>query len=375
MQSVWPSNTPEGLAFTPAFALKPETPIIFLGLISPARNGVVQPLISQQTQACLLNLEDTLAAVGSNAKPVKVTRFMRDVREVWTSQQEFDRHFGASNPASTLIEVPTCSHPDVRIELEVWTAATIIGVSQEARTMGDNGIPLAIATDPRANLAFINGVAGDAAGTGAVAELNACLDDIGNRLSAAGGLAGSIVKLSLYLVDMRLWSTIRAALLARYGRWIPVLVPVAVHKVQQEGASIEADATVVVPPATAKDASDVARTGVDRGLLVLSGAAALPLYVGGKAQDAYYYQPEPSAAAQTTISLRNLEIVLRTAGSNWADVFKTTWYISDIREWPQIREAAHAVLGRPPPNPSVIEVSKLVLPAVRVEADIWAMLR
>ncbi|KAF2188543.1 hypothetical protein K469DRAFT_703124 [Zopfia rhizophila CBS 207.26] len=372
MDPVWPENTPEGLAFTPAFALKPETQITFLGLITPERNGVVHPSISQQTLACLLNLADGLAALESGAKAIKVTRLMRDVREVWTSQHEFDKYFGDIGPASTLIEVPACSHPNARIELEVWAAANPAR-PQDGRELGYDGLPHAVTAKCQSTFSFVNGAAGGAVGNGVVTELNTCLDTISDNLSATGGSTDDIVKLTLYLADMRFWPACREAIVLRYGSLAPVVVPIAVNKVQQEGASIEALATFCIPSARVKDAAVAAQATLGGSLLVMSGAAALPIYVGGKAHDAYGYEPEPSAAAQTRISLGNLEKVLKSAGANWSDVFKTTWYVSDLREWPLIRDAALGVLGRLPPNPSVIEVSKLVLPAVRVEADIWAI--
>lgn len=116
-----------------------------------------------------------------------------------------------------------------------------------------------------------------------------------------------------------------------------------------------------------------ARASLDTSIIVLSGQPAIPVFVGGMALDTYKHQPDASVAAQTRVSLRNLENILTAAGSDWDHVFKTTWYVTDVREWPQIEEAAHAVFGRPPPCPTVVEVSKVVAPAVRVEPDIWAV--
>lgn len=62
MEPVLPQNTPEGLAYTPAFVLNSDTQIKPLGLISPKRNGSIRSSISEQTRDCLLNLSDGLAA-------------------------------------------------------------------------------------------------------------------------------------------------------------------------------------------------------------------------------------------------------------------------------------------------------------------------
>lgn len=68
------------------------------------------------------------------------------------------------------------------------------------------------------------------------------------------------------------------------------------------------------------------------------------------------------------------ETSLDAAGSNWDRVFKTTWYVTDNREWDAIRPVAEKYFGRPVPAPTVVDISKLVLPSLRFEPDMWATL-
>lgn len=82
MDPVLPPNTPAGLAYTPGFVLHPESQIRPIGLISPKKNGVIRSTVAGQMQDCLSNVADALAAHGLNAKLVKVTRLMTDVRDV-----------------------------------------------------------------------------------------------------------------------------------------------------------------------------------------------------------------------------------------------------------------------------------------------------
>lgn len=359
MNPIFPANTPKGLAYTPAFILEPESHLKPLGLISPKRDGVVRYSIADQTHDCLLNVSDALSAHGPDAKAVKVVRFMTDAREMWSSQQEFDKHFGPNLPTSTLIEVPVCSEIGVRIELDLWAA---VPTSREGRS-GNPGF-----------LGFANANAGLAAGKGAAAEFNAAIDAVTNRISAAAG-SGHVVKLEVYLSDMRLWPICQEVITSRYSTTRPpVIVPIAAPKVLEEGTCINVEATFALQSVT-QGTSDITRVHLDRRIIAISGQPAIPTFVGGVARDMYEHKPEASAAAQTSISLRNLEHILAAAGSCWDNVFKTTWYVMDIREWPEIQEAAYAVFGRPPPSPTVVEVSKLVAPAVRVEPDIWAVVK
>lgn len=357
MDPIFPPNTPECLAYTPAFVLQRGYHIKPLGLISPKRDGKVRLSIADQTHDCLLNLSDALSSQGPDAKAIKIVRFMTDVREIWTSQPELDKHFGSNLPTSTLIEVPVCSEPGVRIELDLWAA---VPSSRDDR-LGTSF------------LGFANANAGLAAGKGAAAELNAAIDAVENRISAAAG-SGHVVKLELYLSDMRHWPICQDCVTSRYPTRPPVVVPIAAPKVLEEGTCINVEATFALSSVT-EGTSDIARVHLDRRIIAISGQPAIPVFIGGMARDTYKHTPEASAAAQTSVSLRNLENILVAAGSDWDNVFKTTWYVTDIREWPQIREAAYAIFGQPPPSPTVVEVSKLVAPAVRVEPDIWATVK
>lgn len=358
MDPIFPTNTPEGLAYTPAFVLQPESHIKPLGLISPKRHGAVRSSIADQTHDCLLNLSDAVSAHGPNAKAVKIVRFMTDVREIWSSQQAFDKHFGSCLPTSTLIEVPVCSEPGVRIELDLWAAVPN---------------PRGGRSETPGFLGFANANAGLAAGKGAAAEFNAAIDAVTNRISAAAG-SGHVVKLEVYLSDMRLWPICQGVAMDRYSTRPPVIVPIAAPKVLEEGTCINVEATFALSSVT-EGTSDIARVHLDNRIIAISGQPGLPVFIGGMARDTYKHKPEASAAAQTSVSLRNLENILAAAGSDWDHVFKTTWYVMDLREWPEILEAAYAVFGRPPPSPTVLEVSKLVAPAVRVEPDIWAVVK
>ncbi|RJE25558.1 hypothetical protein PHISCL_02098 [Aspergillus sclerotialis] len=370
MDPIFPPGTPQELAYTPAYKLNKTTDLIFLGLITPKRNGTINPSILQQTHDCFLNLSDILQPLGPNAKVIKVTRLMTDASEIWNSHPEFIRYFGDALPTSTLIQVPSCSEPEARIELEVWAAVPRgEGESLEprVRSMGPDGAPLAVSVHSHASLGFAKGSSGNAAGQGVVTELNAALDAIDQRVSEA---RGSFVKFALLLTDMRSWKACREVVVNRYKGQTLVIVPIAVPNVQQQGASIEVEGTFVA----STEANDTAEAGSPRrgDLLAASGQPAIPVFVGGMALDTYKFKPYSSVAAQTKMALENIETILKASGCNWNDVIKTRWYITDIKEWPQIEEAALAIFGRPLPSPTVVEVSALVKQGIRVEPDIWA---
>lgn len=369
MDPIFPPGTPQELAYTPAYKLNKATDLIFLGLITPKRHGTINTSIPQQTHDCFLNLSEILQPLGPNAKVIKVTRLMTDASEIWNSHPEFIRYFGDALPTSTLIQVPSCSEAEAQIELEVWAAVPRgEGESLEprVRSVDPDGAPLAVSVNSHASLGFAKGSAGDAVGQGVVTELNAALDAIDQRVSEA---RGSLVKFALLLTDMLSWTACREVLANRYKGQPLVMVPIAVPNVQQQDASVEVEGAFVA----STEAKDTAETSPRRGgLLAASGQPAIPVFVGGMALDTYKFEPCSSVTAQTKMALENIETILTAAGSDWSDAIKTRWYITDIKEWPQIEEAAHEIFGRPIPCPTVVEVSALVKRGIRVEPDIWA---
>ncbi len=145
MKAIWPPKTPEGLAFTPAYAMEPETQLVFLRCITPLRKGRLDESIEGQAKACLANLEDTLREFGPDARAVKSTRLMTDVREVWDTQRAHEEAFGQWQPTSTLLEVPVCSTEGARIEFDFWAMVPPASGSAVKRSIaGEGGIPRAV---------------------------------------------------------------------------------------------------------------------------------------------------------------------------------------------------------------------------------------
>lgn len=126
-----------------------------------------------------------------------------------------------------------------------------------------------------------NASAGDAAGKGAVAELNNALNTLTDRIAAAGASSDHVVKLTVYLAVMRLWPVCRDVVLSRYTRRPPVIVPIGVPKVPTEGACLQVEATFIVPSEATKSTSDVVIVSPNRRVIAMSGQPAIPVFVRG----------------------------------------------------------------------------------------------
>ena len=104
---------------------------------------------------------------------------------------------------------------------------------------------------------------------------------------------------------------------------------------------------------------------IANGLLFTAGQVAL--------DPASMQVVEGDVVAQTEQVLRNLGAVLASAGASWADVVKTTVFLTDMRDFPRMNEAYARAMGDARPARSTVQVSGLPR-GVLVEIDLIAAL-
>jgi enamine deaminase RidA (YjgF/YER057c/UK114 family) len=73
--------------------------------------------------------------------------------------------------------------------------------------------------------------------------------------------------------------------------------------------------------------------------------------------------------AQTRQVLANLGTVLAAAGLAPADVLKVTVYLTDIDDRPRINPLRQAFFGQHRPASTLVEVSRLAIPGMKVEIE------
>lgn len=120
--------------------------------------------------------------------------------------------------------------------------------------------------------------------------------------------------------------------------------------------------TVSRPPAPLGPYAPAVRAG---SLLFLSGQTPVDPLTGALVTG--------DIAAQTTRALRNLEIVLQSAGGTWSNVVKTTVFLRDMGDFAAMNAAYAAHTGSTLPARSTIAVAGLPLDA-RVEIEAIAHL-
>lgn len=74
-------------------------------------------------------------------------------------------------------------------------------------------------------------------------------------------------------------------------------------------------------------------------------------------------------AAQTRQIFESMRLILKEAGADFRDVLRVTVYLTDIEDRPKINPVRQEFFGETRPASTLVEVSALVVPGMRVEIE------
>jgi enamine deaminase RidA (YjgF/YER057c/UK114 family) len=78
------------------------------------------------------------------------------------------------------------------------------------------------------------------------------------------------------------------------------------------------------------------------------------------------------ASAQTAQAIRNAEAALAELGLTLADVVRTRMFVTDISKWEDYARAHGAAFATVMPATSMVEIARLIDPAMLVEVEVVA---
>jgi enamine deaminase RidA (YjgF/YER057c/UK114 family) len=365
------NDTPQGLVFPLGYRVRPGSRLAFLASSALRHSHEAVGGFAEQTTASLAFMRGAAAQVHPAARVTKIRRHMTSGRGHRSPaiREQWDAAFGNEPPSSTALEMPGSPLLGSLIDLEAWVIAPEDSSAPVIQRLPSSNRLEPIAVVLRGDQKLTPAIANPKAAGTPEQEMLSCLDDIDRQFSASGAGPRDVLKLSVYFRDPRLWPVLKAMVIGRYGVDCPVIQHALVSNLERPESHVRLTGWARTEAATGPGPIVSLRDQ----LLALSGTGAISLFIGRDAKTFYEQLPAHTIEEQAHVAMKNQKAILEAAGATFDHVFRSNWYVIDIREWDAIRPVAESYFGRPLPMPMVVETARLTAkPGVRFEPDLWA---
>jgi enamine deaminase RidA (YjgF/YER057c/UK114 family) len=370
-------DAPHGLIFSLGHLADAGTGMVFIGS-STARDLPHEPgSFHDQSVDSIDFIVDAASSISPDARITKVRRYMtsgRGHRDATTRELWLDR-FGQALPASTALEVPGSSLLDSVMDLEAWAAVPSDALPSclVRADFADGSFPRAVAV--RGDQAVVTAAVSAERRGSLEAEIEECLAELTAVFGRHGATDSDVAQLTVYYRDPRVWPMLRRTISARFGRHSPAVTDVIVSNFADRGTRValsgwarcgDSEMTTTV----GKTARIV---NLRDQVLYSSGTGAIGKWTGGQSKQNDTRIPPATIVEQAHVSMTNQSKILESAGLTLSDVFQSTWYMTDIRDWAEVEPILRDYFEGDLPASLVVEVSRLTAkPGVRFEPDFWA---
>lgn len=367
-------DVPSGLIFSLGYRVEPESRLVFLKSSDARHRGMTTGDFHTQSRDSLQYLQTLAARVHPDTRIAKVRRYMTSGRghRMPETSTIWNEAFNGELPASTALEVPGSPLYGSVVDLEGWAIAPADSdVEPLQRFPGDRLTPdvVAVRGDQRLCVAAVKPEASDFVED----ELKSGLSRIEAEFERRGAGRDDVAKLTVYFRDPRSWPVIEGMVFAEFGHQSPVVNGVVVSNLSTQGGHIELTGWARV--SSDHSGHDAATVDLRDQLLMTTGTGAIKIFVGGEAPEMYAQTPPGTIEEQTHVGMQNQQKVLEAAGATFDEVFRSNWFLTDIREWETIEPIVTSYFDRPLPVPMIVEVARLTAKqGVRFEPDLWAVL-
>ena len=367
-------DVPRGLIFSLGYRVEPGSRLVFLKSSDARCRGMTTGDFHTQSRDSLDYLQRLAQRVHPGTQIAKVRRYMTSGRghRLPETSTIWNEAFNGDLPASTALEVPGSALFGSVVDLEGWAIAPVDSdVEPLERFPGERLTPdvVSVRGDQRLCVAAVKPEASELV----EAELESCLSRIAAEFERSGASPDDVAKLTVYFRDPRSWPVIEGMVFAKFGQQSPVVNGVIVSNLSTPGGHIEVTGWARI--SRDHNGDDAAAVDLRDQLLMITGTGAIKIFVGGEAPEMYAQTPPGTIEDQAHVGMQNQRKVLEAAGATFDDVFRSNWYVTDIREWDAIEPIVTSYFGRPLPVPMVVEVSRLTAKqGVRFEPDLWAVL-